>query len=817
MKKKRIFFAWYYTHGIEELLEIWKNFLVFALYFFSIKDLIFTLISPWKRDVSPRNWKGWKPFKSLELVIGNIFSRFIGLLVRSTIITLGLIVLFFIFAAGLAIVLIWIAQPLVIAILVAKIIPENNLYLIGLVVLLVFDVFAYLGYRNSVRLPYREMDFRELKKHGVLKRVYDRMGLEEDKIDINTLENKEKLKAFLKNIDLTEADFNRILSWETGYRQKYDNLRKFWRWENLDKITPIGKNWRYAYTVHLDDLSLDLSEHDVTEYSKFDLVGRENEFNVIKLVLKRPVQNNVLITGAAGIGKKTTIHYLAKLIRQNRIEGRLWDKRIVILEMGEAISFALRNGNDPEGYIRKLFGEAAYAGNTILVIEDIEHYLGDVSDSNQLNIANIIHEFLPLKSFQIIAMSTSSGYHNLIEKQEDITKYFDVVEITEPTEEETIEIMLQTYENAESKSVVFTYQGLKNIIKLASRYKWESPLPERALDLMKEVLVFWQTKGSARLIEPETVNNFVTMKTGIPVGKIKVDEKEKLLNLEKILHQRVIGQNEAINEVAEALRRTRSGIGNDKKPIGSFLFLGPTGVGKTETAKALAQTYFGNEEKMIRLDMSEYQSPGSIDRLVGSSQTGRRGYVIDKVKDNPYSLILMDEIEKAYPDILDLFLQVLDEGFLTDAFGEKVNFRNTIIIATSNAGSSIIKKMIDEMRSAEDIQKRVIDYAIEKNIFRPEFLNRFNGVIFFAPLGENELRSVVELLLRKFAKRLAAEKNIEVEFNDGVVEKIIKEGYNPIFGGRSLNRYIEDKIEDTIVKKIISEEIKKGEKVKITL
>ena len=816
--KRPNFIHWYYNQGIHELLEICKNFLFFAWRFFSIKELSTTILSPWHRDVTLPGWIGLHPIKALKLLFENVISRFIGAIVRIVVILVGLSVVFLVLAFSLAVSIIWISAPVLLAIASVYMsnlsVSEELYYYIGSSVFFALAVIFFYYLDTKLEVP---LDHVNLLKNSVFERICGRLGIARKRFPDEIFENTDLFAEFLKARNLSEKEYLLLASSEVNRQQELSNAAKFWRLEYLQKIPAIGTQWRYGYTVHLDRYCSDLSIGDGSEYSKSELIGRDDEYEVMKLVLERPDQNCVLVVGNAGVGKKTLVHSLAKNVRTNKEDGVISGNRLLLLDLGRVISDAISRGADVENYLRRLFFESSYAGNIILIVEHFEYFLGKDGNSFHPDISPVLAEFLHVPTFQVIALSTQKEYHQLIERQEDVAKYFEVVEMREPTETETILILLNQLEKYEHARVLFTFKALQKIVRDSSKHNWEFPLPERAIDLAMGVLMFWEKKSDEQFITEKTVSDYLSLKTGVPQGEIEGGERKKLLNLEASLHRQVIGQDEAITQVAQALRRARSGIGNSKKPVGSFLFLGPTGVGKTETAKALAKTYFGSEDKMIRLDMSEFQTPNSIDRLLGSSQLNQPGRLITQIKDNPYSLLLLDEIEKAYPEILDIFLQILDEGYVNDAFGEKINFRNTMIIATSNAGAAMIKKMVEQKNPAEEIKQSVIDYAIENNIFRTEFLNRFEGVIFFRPLNDNELKSVVRLQLQKFVRRLAKEKNIEVGYDDSVVEKIIQKGYNPIFGARSLNRFIEDEIESIVAKKIISGETATGEKIMLSL
>jgi len=422
---------------------------------------------------------------------------------------------------------------------------------------------------------------------------------------------------------------------------------------------------------------------------------------------------------------------------------------------------------------------------------------------------------LEIPTFQIIGTISQQSFHGWVEKDGAIMKSVDVINFTELTPEETEVALLWWLDEKEKNGVVVAFQAIKKIVEFSGQFINNVPFPEKAIDSLEEVILMWAKGGGGSLIKQADVEDFFSKKFKVPVGGIKEEEKDKLVNLESILHQRVIGQHEAIKKISEVMRRARSGISNSKKPIGSFLFLGPTGVGKTETAKAFAETYFGSEDRMIRFDMTEFQGDDAIDRFIGSKDRNETSQFINKISDNPFSVVLLDEIEKAHPDILNLLLQVLDEGWITDVFGKKTLLNNTIIIATSNAGAALIEKGFESKVDYDDFYNTIIDHIIKENIFYPEFLNRFNKVILFRSLLQDEILEATKIILSNIAKRIYENKKIKITFSDEVVEKIIEKGYNPVFGMRSVKHFSQSSVEDFIAKNIISETLKAGSSVAI--
>lgn len=810
------FITWYYIQGTKKLLEIWTDYLGYIFWYFGIGRHFRTLFSSWKRDISRVGRRGLHPVLWLQSAFENLVTRFLGAIVRSGVIIFGLIIELGAMFCGLVIFVVWLFLPLflllgleaVISIVQGQIFPAVWQGLV--LVLSITLAFAAMRTFTASKKGNKTFNLYDLTMEPWFSKVWQRIGKEPGEIDDAIFANSESLKKFLRSCDITLDEFQKIADWELAKQMKAEEKKKFWLKKNLYDTMPIGQHWTYAYTVHLDQHATDLSENDPTEYKDSKLIGHIQELEMLELILTRPSQNSALIMGEAGVGKRTLIHTLAKKIRKRTISPYLLNKRILEINLGEIVSGQTQQGQI-EQTLRAMFFEAAYAGNIILVIDNLGRYLKSNPQNPGEDISAALQEFLAAPTFQVIGLTSTADFHQNIEKKEGIMKYFDKIQIEEMNADETLDALWHNLKTVEGGEIIFTYQGLREIVKLSDRYITDSPFPEKALDLLEEVLLFWLQSPSEKYIGAQTVSEVVSKKVKVPLGEIQDDEKEKLANLEEILHQRVVGQIFAIKQISETMRRARVGMANSQKPMGSFLFLGPTGVGKTESAKALAEAYFGDENRMIRLDMSEYQKADSINRLLGSVEINMTGQLTNKVKENPYSLLLLDEIEKAHPEILNLFLQILDEGWLTDAFGKKISFRNLIIIATSNAGSDFIKEAMDAGMDPDELQDKLTDYIIKEGIFRPEFLNRFEGVIFFHPLNREEVQEVATLQLEKYAKKLKNEENIEIQFDLGIADFVVEKGYNRKFGARSIDRFIQDRVGDRVVKMMISGELKKGD------
>ncbi|MCP6717948.1 MAG: ATP-dependent Clp protease ATP-binding subunit [Patescibacteria group bacterium] len=655
----------------------------------------------------------------------------------------------------------------------------------------------------------------ELFKHSMLEALENAKNKNHSRIRLFDIlaplsKHNSVFKQVLIDTNLKSEDISNLSNWLERVENELAERKKFFEWKNLIRSGSLGKEWSTGYTVNLDRFSADLSERAKAGVFS-QIIGHEKEIKAVERTLAKEKENNVLLVGEQGSGRRIIIEDLAKKSFLGESIKELNYKRIIELDLSLLLT-QVTNSQQAGEVLNLIFDEAVSAGNVILVINDFHNFVGGVQRPGALDITSIISPYLNLPQFRIIAVTSFKGLHKYIEQNPSILTFFGKVEVREISQEQSLTVLENLVFQKEVKYKQFiSYPALRDIIKFSEKYLAESPFPEKAIDLLDDV-VSYVSQIKEKIVLPKHVAAIVSEKTEIPVGEIETKEREKLLNLEALIHKRIINQETAVKEVAEALRRARTDISIRKGPMGAFLFLGPTGVGKTETAKSLTKIYFGKEQKMIRLDMSEFQEISDIERLIGSID--KEGLLTTKVIEDPFSLVLLDEIEKAHPNILNLFLQVIDEGHLTDGLGRKVSFKNTIIIATSNAGYLVILDALRENKKMEEIREDLINYLFKEKIFRPEFINRFDAVVLFKVLTKENLLAISGLLLNKLKKNLA-KKDIEFIITDSLKKKIVELSYDPKFGARQMNRVIQDKIGNVFAKALLSNEIKRGDRAEL--
>ena len=625
-------------------------------------------------------------------------------------------------------------------------------------------------------------------------------------------------------------------------------------------------------TPTLDSLARDLTK--VAKEGRLDpVIGREHEITRVVEVLSRRTKNNPVLIGEPGVGKTAIAEGLALSIVNNEIPETLKDKRVMSLDMGTVVAGTKYRGEFEER-LKKVMEEIHQAGNVILFIDELHTLIGAGGAEGAIDASNILKPALARGELQCIGATTLDEYRKYIEKDAALERRFQPVKVDEPSTEDAVEVLKGLRDKYEAHHrITITDEAIEAAVELSDRYISDRYLPDKAIDLideasskvrlksytipndvkeleeqvekvrrekesavqeqqfehaaklrddqskletqLKETKDKWaQTQGDSHSqVTRDSITQVVSIWTGIPLNKLEETESERLLNMEDVLHERVIGQSEAVKSISKAVRRARAGLKDPNRPIGSFIFLGPTGVGKTELAKALAEVMFGNEDSMIRVDMSEYMEKHSVSRMVGSPPGyvgfDEGGQLTEKVRENPYSVILLDEVEKAHPDVFNTLLQVLDDGRLTDSKGRTVDFRNTVIIMTSNVGSEAIRDNrfagFGGQSAEEDYESTRKTMMKElKNSFKPEFLNRVDDIIVFHSLEKEQLHEIVKLLSNQLVDRLKKQ-NINIELSDAAIDKIAEEGFDPEYGARPINRAIQRHIEDRL-----SEEILKG-------
>ena len=571
----------------------------------------------------------------------------------------------------------------------------------------------------------------------------------------------------------------------------------------------VNRSWTSRPTPELNKISEDLTDLAKRKEIGF-LVGHFEEYQALINVLARASRNNVILVGEEEIGKNTIIEHLALQILNDQVPEKLFDKRLVKIDLTQLFSNN-KNSYDLQQNIKEIISEIELAGNIILYFPDIHNLETQVVEG--FNAFNGFIELFEGNFCPVIGTTTLKLYRQIIETNQKFVELFEKVEAQELTSQETLELLMyESYFLEDSYKLTITYPALKKIVELSERYLHNKPLSRVSLDLLEEA-VFEANQKKLKVLNTQEIIDLVFRKTKIPIGKIEIKEKEILLNLEEKIHQRLIDQEQAVKAVSNALRQYRAGLAEEKGPIASFLFVGPTGVGKTELSKALAEIYFSSENNMIRFDMGQYQTLDSIVNFLGSPDGKIAGELTEKIKSRPFSLVLFDEFEKANPKILDIFLPLLDEGYVTDNLGQRIDFTNTIIICTSNAHSEFIKQQIEQGRNTsdfeEELKSKLTDY------FKVELLNRFSMVIAFKELAKIEIFQITDLKLKKLKDQISKTQKIDLEYSAEVISFLAELGYNPIFGARPLDGVISSQIKDFLSKEILKGNLKGGDKVKI--
>jgi ATP-dependent Clp protease ATP-binding subunit ClpC len=614
-----------------------------------------------------------------------------------------------------------------------------------------------------------------------------------------------------KQHGIQEKVFLGTLRWIVGTYQLEKRTDRWWSKDNLSKTTGLGLDWSYGTTFMLEKYSRSINTSAVFSTMTRDSSFAKEKIADIETALARAQGANVLLIGEAGVGQIDLVMEVKRRMSTGESIQSITGKQIIVLDTNRL--FAINQSKqEVEITFLKLFSEAVNAGNIILVIENLSSVLRE-AEATGVILPQLLDEFLATTELHVIATDTPHNYHDYLEPLGAFARRFVEILIDSPDLSATIRVLQPVaLANEISQRVIFTYSSLEAIAAAADRFIVEGVMPDKAIQLLVDVASEARVRDAV-IINTDFVYGFVSAKTSIPVGPIKEEERELLLHLEDTLHRQVIGQERAIDAIARTMRRARAGIQSSDKPIGSFLFLGPTGVGKTETAKALAKIFFGSEDKMQRLDMSEYSGGDALYRLIGDGQSS--GELPDRLREHPYCVLLLDEFEKAAQPVHDLFLQILDEGIFTDSRGDKVNARNTIIIATSNAGSQLILRTVQQRKELTHLTQEIINSIIESGIFRPELINRFDSTIIFEPLTIGEQGQVASLMLGGLYKRIK-EQGYDLQVESDLLNVLVEKGYSPEFGARPMQRVLQDMVEEKVAKKIIGGEVVRGQVISLS-
>jgi len=619
------------------------------------------------------------------------------------------------------------------------------------------------------------------------------------------------LQEILYELEVSQNKIENAVKWFRINEKMYEDYKIF---KKMARLKP-GNNMNRSYTA-IATPTVDYFSRDMTVMAKYGYyeacVARDKELRQVFESFEGG-QSGVLLVGHPGCGKKSIVEGLAQLMVKEEVPSFLKDKRLVELDISRLVSGA--SPIQAQERMLTIINEIQRSKNIILYIENIENIMGiSAGNEESLELSEVLAETLSRQGIYCLASISIENYSKYLEGKA-LSQVMNTINVVEPELNDAVYMLESKISWLENKyRVYFDYNSIEETVRLSIKYINDKFLPEKAVNIIKAVAVknskASQSDPSKKVCTKNDVAEVISDITGILVSKVTESESEKLMNLEEKIHERMIGQEEAVSAVSGSLRRARAELREGNRPIASFLFLGPTGVGKTELAKSVSEVYFGDEDYMIRLDMSEYQLADSVKKMIGDAD-GTLGYLTEAVRKKPFSLVLFDEIEKAHPDILNLFLQILDDGRLTDGQGRTINFTNSIIITTSNAGALFIQESVKQNIEMEVIKQALIDEHLNK-VMRPELINRFDGIIVFKPLSLENVLAIAKLMIKKIAKSLEI-KGIGLVYDDDGLLKLAQAGYDPKFGARPLRRLLQDRIENEIANLILSKKLNRRDSV----
>jgi len=620
-----------------------------------------------------------------------------------------------------------------------------------------------------------------------------------------TVRQSEILQEMLYDLEVENKKLNNVVEWVRMREYLYDEYRKFRKAASGVSKYGMDKAKTAVATPYLNHYSKDLTLY--AKYGHLDqCVARNKEIEEIFNIIEAG-RENVILVGEHGVGKMAIIEGVVQKMIAGNAPAKLLDKRFIQISTSSLIAGTTVSGAQER--LINIMNEVSRAKNIILFINNLHDLTGMANGQGEtLDISETLAEYLSSGRFTMFATSLPEGFNRNIVNSE-IGTVFNKVSIKEMNEDQAIRVLQSKAGEVEYRNkIFFSYDSLDKCVTLADKFFFDQNLPESAISLLSEVGSFVRNKkGQHSLVKGDDVGEVVSGKTGVPVASITENESQKLLRLEQEMHKRVIGQDIAVELVANALRRARAEMRSQKRPIANFLFLGPTGVGKTELAKTIAEVYFGGEERMIRMDMSEYQDSTSIYRMIGQPGQQGTGLLTEAVRQNPFSLLLLDELEKADKNVLNLFLQVFDDGRLTDSVGRVVDFTNTIIIATSNAGTSYVQSQISSGVDMDKIRENLIHGELMQ-YYRPEFLNRFDAIVLFKSLTRSEIKQIAEIMLKGVARDLE-NRGVELRVEEAALEALADVGFDPEFGARPMRRAIQDRVENRLAELILQNKLQR--------